>query len=56
MGACWGPAMAGKVEEPFGSVAESWAAFQLPPQDLPSEKYRKSLLTDQNNKPVSLRA
>lgn len=41
VGPCWGPAPAGKVEEPFGSAAESWAAFLLSPQDLPSEKHRK---------------
>lgn len=36
VGACWGPATAGKGEEPFGSAAESWAAFLLPPRDLQS--------------------
>lgn len=41
VGACWGPARAGKVEEPFGSAAESSAAFLLPPRDLPSDEYRK---------------
>lgn len=39
--ACWGPATPGKVEEPFGSTAESWAAFPLPPQDLSPDEHRK---------------